>query len=144
MENKTFKAVISYYKIVTVFSALICFILAFYKSFDPAGGLEMMIVQNLYGTNEMPVEARPMYEFVFLLFDLLSLLTLIQQYIIIRYALQEKQKWAYWCMWLIGVAWPIGAGIVAVVCHAPAYFVSVGMMLILFFPPLLILRKHFK
>jgi hypothetical protein len=144
MQNeKLFNAVVGYLKIVTVFATIMCFVLMFFKSFDPVRGLEQMLVNDMYGVKEMPAEARPMFEFVFLLFSLLSVFTLVLQYMVIHYVLAKKIKWGYWSMYLIGVAWPIGASIIALHCNAPSYFVSVGMMTALFFPPLLLLKKYF-
>lgn len=144
MQNdKLFNGTILYLKIITIFSLIMCFVLMFYQSFDPMGGLEMMIVNDLYKTDVMPADARPMFVFVFLLFDLLSVLSLIAQYIVIVHGLEKKQKWAFYYMVLIGVLWPIGAGLIAWYCGTPSYFVSVGMMLCLFFPPLLLLKKYF-
>ena len=145
MQNeKLFNGTILYLKIITIFSMVMCFVLMFFQSFDPMGSLEMMIVQDLYKTNVMPADARPMFVFVFLLFDMLSVLSMAAQYLVIVHGLQKKQKWAFHYMILIGVCWPIGAGIIAWYCKTPAYYVSVGMMLCLFLPPLLVLRKHCK
>lgn len=141
--DKLFKSTIAYYKIVTAFSAVMCFVLFFYKSFDPVRGLEQMIVNDLYGTKVMPAEARPIFEFVFLLFDLLSFLTLALQYMVIHFALQKREKWAYYSMFLIGLGWPIAAALISLQCGTNSYFISVGMMTVLFLPPLVVLKKYF-
>ncbi len=145
MQNdKLFTGTILYLKTVTLFSIIMCFVLMFYQSFDPMHGLEQMIVQDLYGTDKMPEAARPMFVFIFLLFDWLSVLSLVAQYYVIKNGLEKKEKWAYHYMILIGFFWPLGAGVIAWYCNTPAYFVSVGMMLALFFTPLIVLKKYFK
>jgi len=146
MPDRLFSYLIAYYKIVTLFALAMCFVLLPYKSFDPMSeeGLEGMIMHDLYGSKSMPAAARPAFEFAFLLFDLLSVLSLATQYLVIRYALQKREKWAYWYMWGIGFFWPAGASLIAWHTGAHAYFVSVGIMGVLFFPPLLLLRKYFR
>jgi|SRR5687767_2023256 len=146
MSDKLFSSTISYLKIATLFGLLMCFVLMPFKSFDPMGaeGLEGMIMNDLYGGKNMPADARPAFEFAFLLFDLLSILSLATQYLVIKYALEKREKWAYWYMWGIGFLWPVGASLIALHTGAHAYFVSVGIMTLLFFPPLLLLKKYFR
>lgn len=143
--EKTFSSIITYLKIATGFGILMCLALIPFKSFDfmGANGLEGMIMTDLYGSKTMPPEARPAFEFAFLLFDLLSILNLATQYLVIKYALEKKEKWAYYYMWGIGFFWPVGAALITLHTGATSYFVSVGIMALLFFPPLIILRKHF-
>jgi len=146
MNDKLFTSTIFYLKIVTVFAMIMCLALMPFKSFDPMGenGLEGMIMMDLYGSKTMPADARPAFEFAFLLFDLLSVLTLAGQYLVIKHGLEKKQKWAFHYMILIGVCWPIGAIGVSFFTGAHAYLISAGMMTILFTTPTLILWKYFR
>lgn len=144
--DKLFSSVISYLKIVTVFGIGMCLVLMPFQSFDFMGenGLEGMIMTDLYGSKSMPVEARPAFTLAFLLFDMLSVLTLAGQYLVIKHGLEKQQKWAFHYMLLIGVAWPIGAAGVAIYTGAYSYLVSAGMMALLFTTPTLLLSKYFK
>jgi len=90
--DKLFTSTISYLKLVTAFAGVMCFVLIFYQSFDPMGGLEMMIVNDLYQTDTLPESARPMYRFVFLLFDWLSVMALAAQYLVIHFALEKSKN----------------------------------------------------
>lgn len=144
--DKFFSTTIAYLKIVTVFGILMCLALIPFKSFDFMGenGLEGMIMMDLYGSKAMPLDARPAFEFAFLLFELLSVLTLAGQYLVIKHGLENKQKWAFHYMILIGIAWPIGAAGVALYTGAHSYLISAGMMAVLFTTPTLLLWRYFK
>jgi hypothetical protein len=112
----------------------------------PAGadGFEGMIMNDLYGNKNMPPDARPAFEFAFILFDLLSILSLAAQWLVIKNALAQIQKWAFHYMILIGAVWPVCACAVSVVTGAYSYLVSAAMMTLLFSTPLLVLYKYFK
>jgi hypothetical protein len=144
--DKLFTATISYLKIVTVAGILLCILSLFTKSFDPMGadGLEGMIMTDLYGVKNMPAAAKPAFEFAFLLFVLLSILTLAGQWLVIQHGLAKKQKWAYHYMILVGICWPIGACAIAMYTGAYSYLVSAGMMTVLFTSPTIVLYKYFR
>lgn len=141
--DKVFSGTITYLKFATLFGALMCFALMFFKGFDPAHSLDSMIWNDLYKQPRLPEVAMPAFELPFLLFSWLSVLSLLMLYLIAKHALAKKEKWSYWCFAMIGAGWPIGA--VAITFHTQAwsYFVSAGMMTVLFFPPLLLLYPFF-
>ncbi len=144
MREKVFKTTITYLKIVMGFSALMCFILMFFIGFDPWHSLDGMIWTDLYGSPTLPDVAKPAFTLPFLLFCWLSVLTMIVLFLITNYSLAKKEKWAYWVLILIGLLWPLGGAIITYYTNAWSYFVSVGMMTILFFPPVILLFPHFR
>jgi hypothetical protein len=144
MREKVFKTTITYLKAVTGFSALMCFILIFFIGFDPWHSLDEMIWTDLYGSPTLPDVAKPAFTLPFLLFCWLSVLTMIVLFLITKYSLAKKEKWAYWVIILIGLFWPLGGAIITYYTNAWSYFVSVGMMTILFFPPVILLFPHFR
>lgn len=144
MREKVFKTTITYLKVVTFFSALMCFILMFFIGFDPWHSLDGMIWTDLYESPTLPDVAKPAFTLPFLLFCWLSVLTMIILFLITKYALAKKEKWAYWVIILIGLLWPLGGAIITYYTNAWSYFVSVGMMTILFFPPVILLFPHFR
>ena len=142
--DKIFNAVIQYLKVVTLFATLMCVVMLYFMSFDPMHGLDSMILTDLYGTPVMPDAARPIFNFMFLLFDWLSVLSMFTIYLVVRYGLAKKERWAYLAYLLIGVLWPIGAGVIALFCGTNSYFVSVAIMTLLFTPPAILLIPYFK
>jgi hypothetical protein len=141
-ENK-FIGTINYLKVVTCFGAAMCFILMFFVGFDPSHSLDAMIWQDLYGTSELPDIAKPAFNLAFLVFAWLSVLTMILIYLVTKYALAKKEKWAYGAIILIGIFWPLGAAVITLYTKAWSYFISVGMMTILFLPPVILLFPYF-
>jgi hypothetical protein len=144
MNEKIFNGTVSYLKVVTLVSSLMCFLLMFFVGFDPWHSLDEMIWNDLYGSPELPQVAKPAFRLPFLLFSWLSVLSMLLMYFISKYALPKKEKWAYWSVVLIGVFWPLGAAFITYCTNAWSYFVSVGMMLILFFPPVILLYPYFR
>jgi hypothetical protein len=143
MSEKIFHGTILYLKYVTGFSALMCFVLMFFIGFDPWHSLDGMIWTDLYGTSELPEVAKPAFTLPFLLFCWLSVLSMILTFLIVKYPLARKERWAFWSIVLIGVVWPLGGAVVTWYTKAWSYFVSVGMMTLLFFPPVILLLPHF-
>jgi len=144
MSQKIFIGTINYLKIVSCFGAGICFILMFFIGFDPWHSLDSMIWNDLYGTAELPDVAKPAFTLPFLLFCWLSVLNMILIYLITKYALVKKEVWAFWAIILVGIFWPLGGAIITYYTNAWSYFISVGMMTILFFPPVILLYPHFR
>lgn len=142
--EKIFNGTVAYLKIVTGFGALMCFVLMFFVGFDPWHGLDSMIWTDLYGTKELPENAEPAFTLPFLLFAWLSVMSMILLYLIAKYPLTRKEKWAYMCFVLIGIGWPLGGGLITWYTKAWSYFVSVGMMTALFLPPVFLLFPHFR
>ena len=144
MSEKLFSAIINYLKIVTCFGAGMCFVLLFFVGFDPWHSLDAMIWNDLYGTPELPEIAEPAFTLVFLVFNWLSVLTMILVFLITKYALVKKERWAYGAIILIGVFWPLGAALITYYTGAWSYFISVGMMTLLFAPPVFLLFPYFR
>lgn len=142
--DKLFTATIQYLKIVTLSATAMCVVMLFFLSFDPMQGLDSMILNDLYGSPTMPDAARPLFNFMFLLFDWLSVLSMLTVYFVVRYGLAKKERWAYLAYLLIGIFWPLGAGVIAWYCGASSYFVSVAAMTVLFAPPAVLLFPYFK
>jgi hypothetical protein len=139
-----FNATISYLKIATCFGAAMCFLLMFFVGFDPWHSLDSMIWTDLYGKPELPEDAKKAFALPFLLFCWLSVLTMVLMFLITKYSLAKKETWAFWAIVLIGVFWPLGSTIITYYTKAWSYFVSVGMMTVLFFPPVVMLYPHFR
>jgi hypothetical protein len=131
-------------KAVTCIGAAICFTVMFFIGFDPWHGIDAMIWRDLYGTSDLPDLAKPAFTLAFLVFTWLSVLTMILVYLITKYALAKKEKWAYSAILLIGIFWPLGAAVITVYTKAWSYFISVGMMTIMFFPPVVLLYPYFR
>lgn len=139
--EKIFKGTLAYLKLVTGFAAVMCFVLMFFVGFDPMHSLDSMIWTDLYGSKELPEQAKPAFTLPFLLFSWLSVLTMIMLFLVAKYPMEKKEKWAYWCFVLVGIFWPAGGAAITIYTGAASYFVSVGMMAILFFPPVVLLYK---
>lgn len=144
MSDRIFNGTIAYLKVVTASSAAICFMSMFFLGFDPWHSLDGMIWTDLYGSPSLPEEAKQAFTLPFLLFCWLSVLTMILMYLISKYPLARKEHWAYWTVIMIGVFWPVGAAMITIYTRAWSYFVSAGMMTILFFPPVLLLYPYFR
>ena len=142
--EKVFKGTITYLKVVTGFGAALCFSLMFFVGFDPWHSLDGMIWTDLYGSPDLPEAAKPAFTLPFLLFCWLSVLTMILMFLITKFSLSRKEKWAFWCLILIGILWPTGGAVITYYTNAWSYFVSVGMMTLLFFPPIILLFPHFR
>lgn len=142
--EKIFEGTLMYFKLVTAFGSVMCFALMFFVGFDPWHSLDSMIWKDLYGKPEIPIEAKHAFTLPFLLFSWLSVLTMLMLFLIAKYPLAKKEKWAYWCVVLVGVFWPLGGAVITYYTGAWSYFVSVGMMTVLFLPPVLLLFPYFK
>jgi hypothetical protein len=142
--EKIFNGTISYLKVVFLFGSLMCFVLMFFIGFDPWHSLDSMIWSDLYGQKTLPENCKSAFELPFLLFSWLSVLSMLMLYFISKYPLAQKQQWAFWCIVLIGIFWPGGAAVITYYTQAWSYFVSVGMMTLMFFPPVLLLYPHFR
>ena len=142
--HRLFVLTIRYLQVSLVFGILVCLVSAFYLSFDPLGpqGLEGLIVTDLYGNSEMPGGARPMFEFMFLLFDGLSILSFAMLLMVVSIPLYRREKWAFWCYLLLGLGWPLAGAAIALVSGAHSYFYSVSIMVMLFLPPVFVLRRY--
>ena len=143
MTEKLFKGTLTYLKAVTGFGAAICFLLMFFIGFDPWKSLDGMIWTDIYGSPELPDVAKPAFTLPFLLFCWLSVLTMILMFLITKYSLAKKEKWAFWSIILIGVFWPMGGAIITHYTNAWSYFISVGMMTALFLPPVILMLPYF-
>lgn len=141
--EKLFKILIAYFKYSTLFGLLFTFICSFFISFDPFHGLESMIMTDLYGNVNMPDLARPAFNFAFLLFCLASVLLFVMQYYVIRFALAKKEPWAYNVMVICITLWIVGASAIAMYTNASSYFVSVGVMILMYVPALVLLKRYF-
>ncbi len=144
MSERVFHATISYLKIIACLGAGMCFVLMFFISFDPWNGLDAMIWKDLYGTTTLPDIARPAFNLIFLMFTWLSVLTMILLFLVTKYALAKKEKWAYGAVILIGVFWPLGATMITLYTAAWSYFISVAAMTALFLPPVILLYPFFS
>jgi hypothetical protein len=144
MSEKIFRGTIAYLKIVTGFGALLCFVLMFFTGFAPWHSLDGMIWIDLYGSPELPEVAKPAFTLPLLLFCWLSTLTMVLIFIITKYSLARKEKWAFWAVAMIGFFWPLGAALITCYTKAWSYFISAGMMAVLFFPPVMLLFPHFR
>lgn len=142
--EKVFNGTVAYLKVVTGFGAGLCFLLMFFIGFDPWHSLDGMIWTDLYGNPDLPEVAKPAFTLPFLLFCWLSVLTMVLMFLIAKFSLARKEKWAFWCFILIGIFWPLGGALITYYTNAWSYFVSVGMMTILFFPPTILLFPHFR
>jgi len=131
-------------KIVSGFGAVMCFLVMFFAGFDPWHSLDAMIWSDLYGTKELPDVAKPAFMLPFLLFCWLSVLTMVLIFLITKYALVKKYIWAYWAIILVGIFWPLGGAVITCYTNAWSYFISVGMMTVLFLPPVILLYPHFR
>ena len=144
MSEKVFQGPINYLKIVTSFCALMCLLIIFFVGFDPWHSLDAMIWTDLYGSPILPDIAKPAFALSFLLFCWLSVLSMVMLFLITKYSLSKKEKWAYGVIVLIGFLWPLGGSIITYYTNAWSYFISIGMMTALFFPPVVILFPFFK
>jgi len=144
MKQKVFIGTINYLKIVSGFGAVMCFLVMFFAGFDPWHSLDAMIWSDLYGTKELPDVAKPAFMLPFLLFCWLSVLTMVLIFLITKYALVKKYIWAYWAIILVGIFWPLGGAVITCYTNAWSYFISVGMMTVLFLPPVILLYPHFR
>lgn len=141
--ERLFHGLIAYFKYSSIFGLLFTFVCSFFISFDPFHGLESMIMTDLYGSMNMPDEARPVFNFAFLLFCLISILMFVMQYYIVKFALAKKEAWAYNVIVICILLWLTGASVIAVYTHATSYFVSIGMMGLLYVPALVLLKRYF-
>ena len=58
--------------------------------------------------------------------------------------LQLRERWAYHCYLILGLAWPVGAIGVALYTTAYWYLLSASIMTALFTPPVFLLRPFIK
>lgn len=144
MSDKVFNSTIVYLKIVTGFGAVFCLLPLFFMGFDPWHSLDKMIWMDLYKSPELPDAAKPAFTFTFLLFNWLSVLTMILIFLITKYSLAKREQWAFGSLILIGFFWPLGGAVVTYYTSAWSYFFSVGIMSILFIPPIILLYSHFR
>jgi hypothetical protein len=142
--DKIFNGTINYLKIVSSISAAGSFMMLFTGGFDPSRSLDSLIWSDLYGTTDLPDAAKPAFSLAFLVFCWLSVLTFIMFYYIVKFPLARKEKWAYGCLVLVGVGWQLGAAAITLYTKAWSYFLSVGLMTVLFLPPVLLLFPYFR
>jgi len=140
--ERIFQGTLVYLKLVTIFGAGFCLLSMFFIQFDPWHYLDTMIWNDIYENPKLPDVVKPAFNFLFLLFSWLSVLTMILIFLITKYALAKKEKWAFWAIILIGFFWPLGGTIITYYTHAWSYFISVGVMTLLFFPPIILLYPH--
>lgn len=142
--ENVFQGTIIYLKIVTGFCAFMCFVLIFFIGFDPWHSLDKMIWSDLYGSPILPDSAKPAFTLMFLLFAWLSVLTMVILFLITKYSLSKKEKWAYWVIMMVEFLWPLGGSLITFYTHAWSYFISIGVMTLLFLPPVLLLFPFFR
>jgi len=142
MAEKIFNRTIQYFKISTISGVFICILSIVFNGLDPFHSLDGMLWNDLYNTSTLPDISKPVFNLFFLLFTYISIIVMILLFLITKYALSKKEKWAYFCIVLIGVFWPIGGSIITIYTKAWSYFISVGMMTVLFLPPVILLYPY--
>ncbi|MBY0432729.1 MAG: hypothetical protein K2U26_01315 [Cyclobacteriaceae bacterium] len=144
MSETVFSRTIAYLKAATLLGTFVCLLSIFFVGLDPWHALDRMIWVDLYGNPELPDAAKPAFTLAFLLFSWLSALTMILVFLITKYSLAKKEAWAFGAIILIGIFWPLGGAMIAYYTSAWSYLISVAMMTILFFPPVILLLPHFR
>ena len=144
MANKRFNFAIRYLQLIAVFSGGFCFAMMFFQGLDPWHGLDQLLWMDLYGRPQLPEQAKPAYLLIFWLFCWLSVLTFSLLYLIVTYPLRNRETWAYHALLITGICWPAGGAVIALLSGATSYFISVGMMALLFLPVIIILWPFFK
>jgi hypothetical protein len=143
MSEKVFQGTITYLKGATLMGMVACILSIIFVGIDPWHSLDGLIWMDLYGTPTLPKEAEPAFALAFLLFSWLSILTMMVVFLVAKYALVNREKWAYWVVVLMGTCWPMGGALITWYTKAWSYGISVAMMTILFFPPVVLLYPHF-
>jgi hypothetical protein len=104
--------------------------------------LEQLIFIDWYGRPTLPAEAVMPFRLAMLLFSWLSVLSGILLYYIVRYGIERRERWAYHAYLWLGVAWPLGAAVIAIYSTAYWYLLSAGFMTLLFTPPVFLLGRY--
>jgi len=139
-----FHYLVIYLKTASIFGALVCFASMFFGGFDPWHSLDALVWNDLYGEEKLPNEAQPAFHLIFLMFSWLSVISLSLMFLIAKYALPKKEKWAYYALALPAVMWPAGASLITIYTGAYHYFISVAAMTLMLLPPVLLLFPYFK
>jgi len=139
---KSISPAVRWLQIVSVVAFLYSIVTAFIISFDPVYFLEDMLVKDLYGKTELAFEVIPMYDFLFLLYAWASVVIYVLIFGLVTYGIGQKQKWAYYFVLGGLTLWIGGASAIAFLQQAYTYFFFLGVIFILFFPPLFLLRKQ--
>jgi hypothetical protein len=142
--EKRFLYLIRYLELICLFSAAFCLVMMYMLRFDPWQSLDSLLWKDLYGSPQLPQIALPAYEFIFRLFCWLSLITFSLLFLIVHYPLRNREKWAFYAILFIALAWPAGAALSAFLSEAYSYLFSATAMLVLFLPPVLLLYPYFR
>ena len=133
---------IRWLQIVSAIAIVYSIMSAIIISFDPSYFLEDMLIKDLYGKTEMAFEVIPMYDFLFLLYAWASVVIYTLIFGLVTFGVAQKQKWAYYFVLGGVVLWVGGASAIAGLQQAYTYFFFLGVIFILFIPPLILLRKQ--
>ena len=133
---------IRWLQIVSGIAIIYSIITVFIISFDPFYILEDMLVKDLYGKTEMAFEVIPIYDFLFLLYSWASVVIYALIFGLVTFGIAQKQKWAYYFVLGGLTLWIGGAAVIALLQQTYTYFFFLGVIFILFMPPLILLRKQ--
>ena len=145
MENtdKKFNSLITYMKGICLMMFFACLIAFFFVNTMPFFTLEQLVFNDIYGTPQMPDDARPAFVFAFLLFNLASIVACVFQYGVVKHSIAKKEKWGYQVYTVNSVLWVIGVSCIALYTGAHSYFLSAGIMTLVLIPPVFLLKKYF-
>ena len=143
-ESKLFSRLIAYVKGGCVMMGVASLIGIALVKVAPFLTLEQLIFRDWYGTTTLPREAARPFEFAYLLFAWLSVLSAVTLYYTVRHGLQQRERWGYHCYVVLGVFWPVGAVAIALYTTAYWYLLSASIMTFAFMPPVFLLRRFIK
>jgi hypothetical protein len=138
--NRSLSMLITWMKFATLFMGLYCIAAMFFLGFDPWHSLDGLIFRDLGIDGELTPETRSVFRFVFLLFNLLSVVCALLQYFLVTRGLAKGEVWAGNALLAGMLIWVLGAIAVALATKVYIYLVSVAMMAFLFLLPLALIR----
>jgi hypothetical protein len=144
MGETNFHTAVAYLKYACIFGALFCFVSILSGGFDPWHSLDALVWRDLYGSEELPAEAKPAFRLIFMMFAWLSVIAMCMMFMITKYAIIKKEKWAFVAVALQVILWPAGACAITLYTGAYHYFISVGAITFMLLPPLLMLYPYFR
>ena len=139
------KSLITYLKVITIFWFVFSAWGLYAKNFDPTDFIKSEFTKIALPNNaSLPPDAQIAFEFPFMLFALLSMVSSVLMFYIIHFALSKKEQWAADALLIAASVWVIGAIAIILTYSYYFYFWSVGIFSITILFPLVLVRKYLR
>jgi len=135
---------VNYLKVVSLFFAFMGTTWAVIGSFDPFGIYEQYMAQAFFNVDELPADAKKVFQFVLAPFGATAAGYFILQYFIVVHAFAKREKWAYQAIVAAFFFWFILDSTLSLLVHGAVFnFVFANLFSLALLLPAIVFTKKF-